>query len=91
VFFNGELPLDRGLEVYFFGGPPPASTASAGFFRAGDDARSRDLAQRVPAVIQSESSDVSFGAGVKAKQPVGTGISAPFTASTISIRHRPDR
>ena len=69
VWFNGELPLDNGLEFYFFGGGSIKHSEGAGFFRRpGQDNTIRAIYPNgfLP-VIQAKVADYSLGAGLKGK------------------------
>ena len=69
VWFNGELPLANGTELYFFGGGSIKHSEGAGFFRrSGDDRTVRAIWPNgfLP-VIQAKVSDYSLGAGLKGR------------------------
>jgi iron complex outermembrane receptor protein len=69
VWFNGELPLNNGVELYFFGGGSIKHSEGAGFFRrAGDDRTVRSIwANGFLPVIQAKVADYSLGGGLKGK------------------------
>ena len=69
VWFNGELPLSNGVELYFFGGGSIKHSEGAGFFRRpGDDRTVRAIWPNgfLP-VIQAKVADYSLGGGLKGK------------------------
>src|SRR4051812_6101376 len=68
-WFNADLPLANGIELYAFGGASLKHGEGAGFFRrAGDDRTIRAIwPDGFLPVIQSAVNDTSLGGGIKGK------------------------
>jgi iron complex outermembrane receptor protein len=87
VWFNGEIPLDNGIEFYFFGGATLKHSEGAGFFRrAGDDRTVRAIwANGFLPVIQAKVLDYSFGGGFKGRAgDWGWDLSTVYGTNTLN-------